>query len=158
MTPLAPPQLQFETLIPPFFNQPPKHPLPPRIPILPPLHPDARTLPPTTMYYKPNRLIDVPSTDLLTWLFGNEAIHDPDRPVTKPRKIPPPHAHADLIVWQLYVDALDPTRRLTFSQARTAIRSMIKGLHSLGIEKGSCVCLHSFNVIPSRAPASINLC
>ena len=37
------------------------------------------------MHYKPNRLVDVPGTDLLTWVFGNEACHDPDRPVTKLR-------------------------------------------------------------------------
>jgi hypothetical protein len=35
------------------------------------------------MYYKPNRHVDVPNTDLLTWIFANEASHDPDRPVTK---------------------------------------------------------------------------
>jgi hypothetical protein len=35
------------------------------------------------MYYKPNRQVDVPSTDLLTWVFGNEASHDLHRPVTK---------------------------------------------------------------------------
>lgn len=35
------------------------------------------------MYYKPNRHVDVPSTDLLTWVFGNEASLDLDRPVTK---------------------------------------------------------------------------
>ncbi|MCJ1422163.1 hypothetical protein MMC29_000042 [Sticta canariensis] len=32
------------------------------------------------MYYKPNRHVDVPGTDLLTWVFGNEASHDLDRP------------------------------------------------------------------------------
>lgn len=42
------------------------------------------------MYYKPNRLIDVPSTDLLTWVFGNETVHDPDRPVAIPPLFPRP--------------------------------------------------------------------
>lgn len=52
----------------------------------------------TTMYYKPNRLIDVPGTDLLTWLFGNEAVHDPDRPVRPcPRKcVTSPTQEADV--------------------------------------------------------------
>ncbi|KAG8526575.1 uncharacterized protein KY384_008776 [Bacidia gigantensis] len=36
------------------------------------------------MYYKPNRHLDVPSTDLLTWIFGNEDIHDTDRPIYYP--------------------------------------------------------------------------
>jgi hypothetical protein len=35
------------------------------------------------MHYKPNRHVDVPSTDLLTWIFGNEGSHEVDRPVTR---------------------------------------------------------------------------
>ena len=33
------------------------------------------------MHYKPSRHVHVPTTDLLTWVFGNEDILDLERPV-----------------------------------------------------------------------------
>ena len=33
------------------------------------------------MFHKPNRRVDVPGTDLLTWVFGNEDSLDLNRPV-----------------------------------------------------------------------------
>ena len=34
--------------------------------------------------YKPTRHVEVPSTDLLSWVFGNGPSFDTDRPVNKP--------------------------------------------------------------------------
>lgn len=33
--------------------------------------------------YRSERKVQVPSTDLLTWIFGTEEIHDPHRPVSR---------------------------------------------------------------------------
>ncbi|KAI9791589.1 MAG: hypothetical protein M1816_003675 [Peltula sp. TS41687] len=51
--------------------------------------------------YKSSRHVNVPSADLLSWVFGNEGGYDPNRPIL--------------------IDALNPNRAISFSQARTAI-------------------------------------
>lgn len=42
-------------------------------------------------------------------------------------------------------NAADPSINISLRQARTSVRKIIAGLQSFGLEKGSCVCLHSFN-------------
>lgn len=46
---------------------------------------------------------------------------------------------------QIYVDTKDPTRTVSFNQARTIIRRLITGLRAAGVQVKDCVAIHAFN-------------
>lgn len=64
--------------------------------------------------------------DLLSYIFGNEPLN-----LEKP----------------ILIDASNPSRFLTFTTARTAVRKLIAGLQHEGLQKGDCVCVNAFNDI-----------
>ncbi|KAF2626836.1 acetyl-CoA synthetase-like protein [Macroventuria anomochaeta] len=70
--------------------------------------------------------IDIPMTDLLSWMF-DEQKYDADKPI--------------------YVDAAEPTRSFSSNQARCVIRKLCDGFKSIGLKEGDCVCMLSFNDI-----------
>ncbi|KAL2367079.1 AMP-binding enzyme [Blastomyces gilchristii SLH14081] len=75
-------------------------------------------------YFKPERYLDLPSKDILSWIFDSPS-YDQDRPV--------------------YIDAKDPSCSISFNQARKIIRQLIAGLRAAGFKQGDCLNIHSFN-------------
>ncbi|ETI24068.1 hypothetical protein G647_03437 [Cladophialophora carrionii CBS 160.54] len=71
--------------------------------------------------------VPIPSTDILTYTFGNLSRYDDDTPI--------------------FIDANHPTHRILAKQALRTVRQLIKGLKALGLKEGDCVCLHAFNNI-----------
>ncbi|GKZ23751.1 hypothetical protein AbraIFM66951_000595 [Aspergillus brasiliensis] len=78
------------------------------------------------MYFRGEGSIDIPVQDIISWIF-DQARYDVDKPV--------------------YIDASDPSRSISWRQARTLVRQLAAGLRAAGLENGDCVCLHSFNDI-----------
>lgn len=70
--------------------------------------------------------VNIPTKDLLSWMF-DEPQYDLDKPV--------------------YIDAADPSRTITGREARKTIRQLAAGFRAVGLEKGDCVCVTSFNDI-----------
>ena len=64
--------------------------------------------------------------DILSWIF-DACPYAPNKPLDH--------------------EAANPTRTISFNQARATIRKLIAGLRSLGVKPGDCVLLHSFNDI-----------
>jgi acyl-CoA synthetase (AMP-forming)/AMP-acid ligase II len=64
--------------------------------------------------------------DILSWTF-DDLSYDWDMPI--------------------YIDALNPSRSISARQARTLARQLAAGLKKLGLQKGDCVSIHSFNDI-----------
>lgn len=62
--------------------------------------------------------------DLLSWIFRHQD-YDQNRPI--------------------FIDAEEPKRTISAEDARSTIRKLIAGLKVAGLNKGDCVCLHSFN-------------
>ncbi|PGG98719.1 hypothetical protein GX51_06647 [Blastomyces parvus] len=77
-------------------------------------------------YFKPEQYVDLPSRDLLSWIFDSPT-YDQDRPV--------------------YTDVKDPSSSISCNQARKIIRQLIAGLRAAGFKKGDCLNIHSFNDI-----------
>ncbi|OJD19169.1 hypothetical protein AJ78_00869 [Emergomyces pasteurianus Ep9510] len=77
-------------------------------------------------YFKPEQYLELPSKDLLSWIFDNPS-YDQDKPV--------------------YVDIRDPSNSISCNQARKIIRQLIAGLRAAGFKKGDCLNIHSFNDI-----------
>jgi 4-coumarate--CoA ligase len=65
-----------------------------------------------------------PTEDLLTWAFDH-CTYDKDKPV-------------------LY-SLEDPSRSLSWRQARSTIRKLIAGFRKAGLKKGQCVSVTAFN-------------
>ncbi|PYH98001.1 AMP-binding enzyme [Aspergillus ellipticus CBS 707.79] len=78
------------------------------------------------MIFEPASRAPVPSTDVISYLFSD-----------------PPYNHDDPI----YVDVHNPSRAISYNQARNIVRHLIAGLRSWGLQKGDCVDIHSFNDI-----------
>ncbi|KAF2847838.1 4-coumarate-CoA ligase-like protein [Plenodomus tracheiphilus IPT5] len=70
--------------------------------------------------------IEIPTKDLLSWMFDDQT-YDQDIPI--------------------YTDAANPTRTISSRLARTLTRKLCAGFTSLGLKAGDCVCLLSFNNI-----------
>ncbi|KAF2132772.1 4-coumarate-CoA ligase-like protein [Dothidotthia symphoricarpi CBS 119687] len=70
--------------------------------------------------------IDIPNRDLLSWMF-NDQTYDADVPI--------------------YIDAAEPERTISSRQAKSITRKLCAGFKSIGLEKGDCVCMLSFNDI-----------
>jgi acyl-CoA synthetase (AMP-forming)/AMP-acid ligase II len=70
--------------------------------------------------------IDLPTKDILSWTF-DEPSYDLDK--------------------QVFIDAADTSRSVTGNQAKKLIRQLITGFRKSGLQKGDCVCIHSFNDI-----------
>ncbi|OCL07921.1 acetyl-CoA synthetase-like protein, partial [Glonium stellatum] len=66
------------------------------------------------------------NTDIVSWTFSSLA-DGLDKP--------------------LLIDPSNESRWLSYNQARTHVRKLIRGLKTLGIQPGDCVCLDSFNDI-----------
>ncbi|KAJ0422950.1 hypothetical protein BJY00DRAFT_62817 [Aspergillus carlsbadensis] len=81
---------------------------------------------PTEMIFEPERRVPIPATDVLTYLFA-----DPKYDANKP----------------LFVDVANPSRNISYNQARTIIRQLIAGLRAWGVTERDCVAIHSFNDI-----------
>ncbi|CCD54855.1 similar to 4-coumarate-CoA ligase [Botrytis cinerea T4] len=78
------------------------------------------------MVFLAEKTVDIPTKDLLSWIFDNIP-YDQDA--------------------MIYIDAADPSRSISASQARIIIRRLVAGFHAAGLKRGDCVCLHSFNDI-----------
>lgn len=51
----------------------------------------------------------------------------------------------EVIIGQIYIDALDPSRSISSRQARELTRRLCAGYKALGLKEGDCVCTISFN-------------
>ncbi|OAP57860.1 hypothetical protein AYL99_08598 [Fonsecaea erecta] len=71
--------------------------------------------------------IQIPSTDILTFAFANLSQYDNSCPI--------------------FIDANDPSNRISAQQALQTVRELIHSLRALDLKDGECVCLHSFNNI-----------
>ncbi|KAE8139066.1 hypothetical protein BDV38DRAFT_291781 [Aspergillus pseudotamarii] len=78
------------------------------------------------MILEPERRLPLSNQDLLSYVFDQPAY---DR--TK----------------SIYIDAHNPSRSLSWNQAQTIIRQLIKGLRNSGLQNGDCVAVHSLNNI-----------
>ncbi|KAL2813887.1 hypothetical protein BJX63DRAFT_442764 [Aspergillus granulosus] len=78
------------------------------------------------MIFEPERRVPIPATDVLSYLFSKPK-YNPDKPV--------------------YIDVANPSRSISYNQARTIIRQLIAGLRAWGVKEGDCVAIHSFNDI-----------
>src|SRR5277367_1316514 len=60
----------------------------------------------------------------------------------------------------MLLDADHPERSLSLNQARTAIRKLVAELQHAGLQRGDCVCVHSFNDIyyPILSPVPWQSC
>ncbi|CAO2657070.1 Nn.00g058730.m01.CDS01 [Neocucurbitaria sp. VM-36] len=70
--------------------------------------------------------IAIPNSDLLTWMFDSQTYDE----------------HAPI-----YIDAAEPDRTISSSQARSITRELCAGFKSIGLKQGDCVCILSFNDI-----------
>lgn len=52
---------------------------------------------------------------------------------------------------QIYIDAHNPSRSISWNQARTIIRQLIKGLRNAGLQNGDCVAVHSLNNVRTES-------
>jgi len=67
----------------------------------------------------------ISTKDIISWTFDNYQ-HDWNEPI--------------------YIDALAPERTsVSARQAKKLIRQLVAGFRALGLQKGDCVCVHSFN-------------
>ncbi|CAG8972934.1 hypothetical protein HYALB_00001354 [Hymenoscyphus albidus] len=70
--------------------------------------------------------IPIPNKDIISWIFDDPKYYQ-DEP--------------------MYIDAQTPSHSISLSQARILVKKLIAGFHSAGLQKGDCVCIHSFNDI-----------
>jgi non-ribosomal peptide synthetase component E (peptide arylation enzyme) len=57
------------------------------------------------------------------------------------------------------VDAVDENRFFTYDSAKTTIQQLAAGLRAVGVKKGDCVLIHSFNdVYPLVALQTTRIC
>ncbi|KAL6245817.1 hypothetical protein RBB50_006970 [Rhinocladiella similis] len=78
------------------------------------------------VFFKATPAPELPTKDILSWIFDA-----PDYDVNKP----------------ILVDASQPERFISHLHARTTIRKLIAGLRDMGVRRGDCVIVHSFNDI-----------
>ncbi|KAL9131509.1 MAG: hypothetical protein Q9217_000588 [Psora testacea] len=45
----------------------------------------------------------------------------------------------------VYIDAEDTQRSISAAEARSTVRKLIAGFKAMGLKRGDCVCIHSFN-------------
>lgn len=69
---------------------------------------------------------DIPNQDILSWTF-DKLHYDWDDPI--------------------YIDALNPKNSVSARQAKSLIRKLAAGFRSIGVQKGDCICINSFNDI-----------
>ncbi|CAG8212364.1 unnamed protein product [Penicillium salamii] len=79
------------------------------------------------MIIEPDQRLPISERDLLSYIFDEAKTYDPNEPI--------------------YVDTKDPTRTVSFNQARTIIRRLITGLRAAGVQVKDCVAIHAFNNI-----------
>lgn len=96
--------------------------------------------------------IQIPSTDVLTFAFANLDRYDNNSPVvclTKNLLLRIEIGANSIPLSQIFVDAKDPTNRISAKEALQTVRKLIKGLKELGLKEGECVCLHAYNNVRS---------
>lgn len=86
--------------------------------------------------------------DLVSWTFSSQ-ITDVDKPVRPKRSMFMTLCYAK--VFQLLIDASNPSRSVTFNQLQTLVRRLTSGLTVVGIKPGDCVCVYSFNDVSTFA-------
>ncbi|KAK3672723.1 hypothetical protein LTR78_007309 [Recurvomyces mirabilis] len=69
--------------------------------------------------------LNIPTKDILSWCYDNRPAFDQEKPI--------------------FIDAANPKRSISATQAYTLIRKLIAGFRRSGLQRGDCVCLHSFN-------------
>ncbi|OJJ50311.1 hypothetical protein ASPZODRAFT_139618 [Penicilliopsis zonata CBS 506.65] len=79
------------------------------------------------MIFEPERRVELPTSDVLSYIFGESSSYDPDGP--------------------LYIDVGNPSRSISRNQARKIVRQLIAGFRAAGLKPGDCVSIHSFNDI-----------
>ncbi|CAL3964357.1 unnamed protein product [Diplocarpon coronariae] len=57
---------------------------------------------------------------------------------------------------QLYIDAANPHRSLSYARTRSQVRRLIAGFARHGVQKGDCVCVVSLNDVRIRAAATLS--
>jgi hypothetical protein len=88
--------------------------------------------------------IQIPSTDVLSYVFGKFDQYDIDKPVSRNKQYEV--AVADIAL-QLYIDANQSDFSFSAREARSTVFRLIKGLDAAGLKDGDCVCLHAFNSV-----------
>lgn len=88
--------------------------------------------------------VPIPTKDLLSWIF-DEPDYDQDKPVSSLEDISTFMIKLHAWLKQIYIDARLPSRSISLRQARATIRKLAAGFHAMGVRKGDCICLHSFN-------------
>ena len=78
------------------------------------------------MPFLANEHIHIPTQDILSWIF-DDLSYDWDEPV--------------------YIEGLNPKNSISARQARTLIRQLAAGFQAIGVQKGDCFCINSFNDI-----------
>ncbi|KAH0846695.1 hypothetical protein AYO21_08093 [Fonsecaea monophora] len=78
------------------------------------------------MPFLAQKKLSVPTKDLLSWIFDG-ADYDPNKPI--------------------YIDTSNPSRTLSLNQGLGLVRKLAAGFRAAGLNKGDCVCVHSFNDI-----------
>jgi 4-coumarate--CoA ligase len=88
----------------------------------------------------------IPTKDLISWCYDNRASFDQDKPVSKSCK------NREIILkelYQIYIDAANPSQSISATQAYQYIRQLVAGFHAAGLKQGDVVCIHSFNNVCS---------
>lgn len=106
------------------------------------------------VFFKAERHVDIPTKDLISWIFDSPQ-YDQDKPVSKLEHLPflplqsffPSCANQTVSLLQIYIDPANPSNFISCNQARTIVRKLVAGLRAAGVQKGDCVCIHSFNDI-----------
>ncbi|KIX99185.1 uncharacterized protein Z520_04761 [Fonsecaea multimorphosa CBS 102226] len=88
------------------------------------LHPPTNAVDPV---WTAPKSVQIPSTDILTFAFANLCQYDNSCPI--------------------FIDANEPSNRISAQQALQTVRQLIHSLRALGLKDGECVCLHAFNNI-----------
>ncbi|KAL2850628.1 hypothetical protein BJY01DRAFT_233148 [Aspergillus pseudoustus] len=78
------------------------------------------------MFFEPTARVPIPSIDVLSYIF-TEPKYDRNKP--------------------LYIDVANPSRSISYTEARKIVRQLIAGLRAWGLQPGDCVAIHSFNDI-----------
>ena len=89
--------------------------------------------------------IEIPTTDILTYTFDNLGQYDQDSPVGQLGSIIAVQ-DSDLAS-QIFIDANNPSNKISAKQAVETVVRLAKGLKALGLKDGECVCLHAFNSV-----------
>jgi hypothetical protein len=107
--------------------------------------------------FTPSSYINVPTTDILTWTFGNSD-YDHDKPVSSSSFVNIMsllcESMSSLVtsnVWliflqQIYIDTQHPGRTISHKDGKAIVKKLISGLKHQGLESGDVVCVTLIDV------------